>query len=262
MRSPPAQLKMNVVVRCRAIYQHPVATQGREAGLKIPERACPRRSGLNPGWTVELKVSLSAFVSAAAETAAVRSENRAASEMRPQAGLSLLPEGTFPIAGASKDGMRKNLKWILAVLVAGFALLQLANPSRTNPPVVAGHDLLATNPPPPEVATLLRHACYDCHSNETRWPWYSHIAPVSWLVAGDVAHGRERLNFSDWPRELPGRAAKRLERISEELGYKDMPPGKYTLMHPEARLTAGQRQRLIDWADAEAARLKAATTNQ
>ena len=153
--------------------------------------------------------------------------------------------------------MRKKLIWILAGLAAGFALLQLANPSRTNAPVVPGHDLLATNPPPPEITALLHHACYDCHSNETKWPWYSRVAPVSWLVANDVARGRERLNFSEWPRELPERAAKRLERISEEVDYKDMPPAKYTLMHPEARLTADQRQQLIHWADQEAARLKA-----
>ncbi|MGO8838761.1 MAG: heme-binding domain-containing protein [Limisphaerales bacterium] len=153
------------------------------------------------------------------------------------------------------------MRWILGALVAVFALLQLANPQRTNPPVAPGHDLMAANPPPPPVATMLRAACYDCHSDETRWPWYSHIAPVSWLVAGDVKDGRERMNFSDWPRDLSERAAKRLERISEEVGYHDMPPAKYTLLHPDARLTADQRQQLINWADQEAARLKSAVTN-
>jgi hypothetical protein len=153
--------------------------------------------------------------------------------------------------------MKKKLKWILVALVAGFASLQLANPPRTNPPVAPGHDLMATNPPPPEIAALLRVACYDCHSDETKWPWYSRVAPVSWLVANDVTRGRERLNFSEWPRELPQRAAKCLERMSEEVDYKDMPPAKYTLMHPEARLTADQRQQLMHWADQEAAWLKA-----
>ncbi len=153
--------------------------------------------------------------------------------------------------------MKKKLKWIFAALVALFALLQLANPPRTNPPVAPGHDLTATNPPPPEIAALLHSACYDCHSCETKWPWYSRIAPVSWLVVSDVNDGRERLNFSDWPRALPERAAKRLERISEEVDDKEMPPAKYTLLHPEARLTAGQREQLIHWADQEAAQLKA-----
>ena len=153
--------------------------------------------------------------------------------------------------------MKRKLTWIFAALVAVFALSQFANPPRANPPVAPGRDLLATNAPPPPIAALLRAACYDCHSYETKWPWYSHIAPVSWLVASDVNDGRERLNFSDWPRELPKRAAKRLERISEELDYKNMPPAKYTLLHPQARLTASQREQLIRWADQEAARLKA-----
>jgi hypothetical protein len=158
--------------------------------------------------------------------------------------------------------MKKKLKWIFAAGVVVFALLQLMNPTRTNPPVTPGHDLMATNAPPLQIAALLHAACYDCHSYETKWPWYSRIAPVSWLVVGDVKDGRDRMNFSDWPRELPERAAKRLGRISEEVGYKDMPPSKYTLMHPEARLTADQRQQLIHWADQEAARLKPAATNK
>ncbi len=158
--------------------------------------------------------------------------------------------------------MKKKLKWIFAALAAVFALLQLSNPPRTNPPVVPGYDLMATNAPPPEIATLLHTACYNCHSHETQWPWYSRVAPVSWLVAGDVTRGRERLNFSEWPRAWPERAAKRLERISEEVDYKDMPPAKYTLLHPEARLTAGQRRQLMLWADQEAARLKATATNE
>ena len=156
----------------------------------------------------------------------------------------------------------KWLKWIFAALGVVFVLLQFTSPPRTNPPVAPGHDLMATNPPPPEIAALLHNACYDCHSDETRWPWYSHIAPVSWLVAGDVKDGRERMNFSEWPHDLPARAAKRLERISEEVGYKDMPPGKYTLLHPDARLTIAQRETLINWADEAAARLKTAATNQ
>jgi hypothetical protein len=158
--------------------------------------------------------------------------------------------------------MKKKLKWIFAGLVVVFALLQFTNPPRTNLPVEPGHDLMATNPPPPQIAALLHNACYDCHSDETRWPWYSHIAPVSWLVADDVTRGRERLNFSDWPRALPERVVKRLERISEEVDDEDMPPAKYPLMHPEARLTTGQRQQLIHWADQEAVQLKPAATNK
>jgi hypothetical protein len=158
--------------------------------------------------------------------------------------------------------MKKKLKWIVGALVVVFALLQLTNPARTNPPILPEHNVSATNAPTPQIAALLHAACYDCHSYETKWPWYSHIAPVSWLIANDVNGGREHVNFSDWPHDHPDWAVRRWERISEELDYKEMPPAKYTMIHPEARLSDVQRQELIQWADAEAERLKAAVTNQ
>ena len=154
--------------------------------------------------------------------------------------------------------MKKLLKWFLPAFVAVFLLLQFTNPARSNPPLPPGGDISATNPPPPQIAALLHAACYDCHSYETTWPWYSRVAPVSWLVVSDVNDGRERLNFSDWPHALPDRAVRRLEGVSEELGYKQMPPAKYTLLHPAARLTDAQRGELVRWADETAARLKAA----
>jgi len=150
--------------------------------------------------------------------------------------------------------MKKILKWIFGALVMVFVLLQLTNPARTNPPVVL--DLMATNPPPPAIAAMLHAACYDCHSYETKWPWYSHVAPMSWLVVGDVNNGRRNMNFSDWPNNDPMRVAKRLENMSEKIGYGEMPPKKYTMIHADARLTDSQRKELTGWLDAEAARLK------
>jgi hypothetical protein len=155
--------------------------------------------------------------------------------------------------------MKKKLKWILVALVAMFGLLQFTNPTRTNPPVV--NDLAAKDPPPPEVTTLLRAACYDCHSHETKWPIYSHIAPSSWLVVSDVNEGRRHLNFSDWPTDSAV-AAKKLERINEELDYREMPPKKYTMLHPEAQLTEAQRKEIMDWSEAATKKLRATATNQ
>jgi hypothetical protein len=155
--------------------------------------------------------------------------------------------------------MKKKLKWAVIILAVIFGLLQFTNPARTNPPVA--NDLAATNPPPAEVTTLLHAACYDCHSYETKWPLYSKIAPSSWLVVSDVTDGRDNLNFSEWPQD-PIRAAKKLERVNEELDYREMPPKKYLLMHPEARLTEAQRQTLLDWTSAEADKLRAAATNR
>ena len=137
-------------------------------------------------------------------------------------------------------------------------MLQLTNPARTNPPVT--RDFVASVKPPATVAASLRAACYDCHSSETVWPWYARVAPASWLIATDVNEGREHLDFSDWPAE-PERAAKKLDRVNEVLGYREMPPKKYTLLHANARLTEAQRKEIMDWTDIAAAQLRAATNN-
>jgi len=144
--------------------------------------------------------------------------------------------------------VKRKLKWVFGAAVTGFVLLQLTNPARTNPPVV--HDLMAANPPPPQLATMLHAACYDCHSSETRWPWYSHVAPISWLIAGDVRVGREHLNLSNWPVTDPKRATKWLDRMSEEIRSGEMPPPKYLKIHADGRLTDSQRKELADWLEA------------
>jgi hypothetical protein len=145
--------------------------------------------------------------------------------------------------------MKKKLKWILPALAGIFLLLQLTNPVRTNPPVV--RDFIAATQPPADVAASIRAACYDCHSHETKWPLYSRIAPSSWLVVSDVNEGRKHLDLSNWPG--PGEnetAARKLDHINEVVGYQEMPPKKYTALHPEARLTDTRRKAILDWTDA------------
>jgi hypothetical protein len=87
---------------------------------------------------------------------------------------------------------------------------------------------------------LARTACYDCHSNETHWPWYSHVAPMSWLVQRDVDRGRAVLNFSEWDREQE--AAGDLPDAVED---GSMPPGNYILLHPDAKLSGAEKAALI-----------------
>ena len=141
-----------------------------------------------------------------------------------------------------------------------FALLQLANPVRPNPPVKT--DFIAATAPPPQIAALFRAACYDCHSNRTRWPWYSRVAPVSWQIAHDVNDGRAQLNLSDWPLGNPKRAWKKMEDMSEEISQREMPLKKYAWIHADARLSANQRAALTQWLDGQVARLKAANENK
>ena len=122
---------------------------------------------------------------------------------------------------------------ILALLVIAFVAIQLVPVNRSNPPVVA-------EPPwdSPQTRALAERACFDCHSNQTRWLWHSYIAPFSWLEARDVQQGRRKLNFSDW---RPGRENESAEVIQRG----SMPPQNYLLMHPEARLTGAEKQALI-----------------
>ncbi len=84
-------------------------------------------------------------------------------------------------------------------------------------------------------------ACFDCHSNQTNWPWYSNIAPASWLVYYDVTHGRQHINFSDWNRPEP----QHVDEFQQVYENNSMPPLRYLLLHPEARLTRDERAQLF-----------------
>jgi hypothetical protein len=145
--------------------------------------------------------------------------------------------------------MTRSLK---AAIIAGSVTVaaQFVQFARTNPPV--GSDLAA----PDQVEVVLRGACYDCHSNETRWPWYGAIAPVSWLMHRDVAEGRRRLNFSQWAEYAsdPGTVSQKLAKISQFVASGDMAPWYYRILHPDARLAPAQRTALIAWVQQETAR--------
>jgi hypothetical protein len=127
-------------------------------------------------------------------------------------------------------------------LLALFVAIQFVPVDRSNPPVE--QDLAAA----PEIDAVLRRACYDCHSNETRWPWYSYIAPVSWLVARDVHAGRDELNFSTWNRLSTREQVEAMHESWEEVEEGEMPPWFYLPPHPEARLTPADMAVLRAWA--------------
>ena len=145
--------------------------------------------------------------------------------------------------------MGRVVKATLGILVVALIGAQAIRPERTNPPVES--DVAA----PPVIAPLLRRACYDCHSHETVWPWYSLVAPVSWLLAHDVREGREDLDFSTWAAYGPVKKAKKLRETADEVTQGEMPPRLYRVAHREARLTAAERQVLAAWCAAEIARL-------
>jgi hypothetical protein len=140
----------------------------------------------------------------------------------------------------------------LALLFLGS---QIVRPAKTNPAVDQSRTLQSHAQMSPEVAAVLKRGCGDCHSNETVWPWYSDVAPVSWFVIDHVNHGRRHLNFSDWTRYDRREADDLLGDITKTVRAGGMPLSSYTLLHPEARLTQAERNMIIDWAQAERTRL-------
>lgn len=143
-----------------------------------------------------------------------------------------------------KSFLRRPSTRILLALIVLLLVLQLVPVDRTNPPVES--EVTA----PLEARAVLRRACYDCHSHETVWPWYSRVAPVSWLVANDVAEARGEMNFSTWGRLPAEERAERIGEIWEEVEEGEMPLWYYLPLHPEARLSAADRDALRRWAAA------------
>ena len=129
---------------------------------------------------------------------------------------------------------------VLIGLVVLLLLIQLVPYGRnhTNPPVIK-----EPNWDSPETRALAQTACFDCHSNETVWPWYTNIAPASWLVQRDVEEGRSHLNFSEWGTSR--RRGEEADEIDKALNSGEMPPLQYTLIHANARLTAAEREQLL-----------------
>jgi len=142
---------------------------------------------------------------------------------------------------------------ILLVLTLVLFGIQLVPVPRENPPVTA--EILA----PDQVRSRLESSCYDCHSNQTVWPWYSHVAPVSWLVYRDVRKARDELNFSLWDEYTDRRRDHKLEEIEEKVSEGEMPLKIYLPLHPDARLSDADRQTLVDWARTERAAIPSAT---
>jgi Haem-binding domain len=139
----------------------------------------------------------------------------------------------------TKSRFRSTALALLGLVV----LIQLVPIHHDNPPATQ-----VLSPPAPVAATL-RRACYDCHSHETTWPWYSYVAPVSWLVARDVHEGRRHMDFSTWGDYPAALKTKKLAGISTMVQEQEMPPWYYLPMHSNARLSDDDVAEIAMWAD-------------
>lgn len=139
------------------------------------------------------------------------------------------------------------MKKILVVFLVAFIMIQFFPIDKTNPPPTPGMDFLKIKKTSPEIAKIITTSCYDCHSNETKYPWYSNIAPSSWFLKNHIDEGRKHLNFSTFATYEPKRQAHKLEECIEMVEKNEMPVESYIVGHSDAQLTPEQKQALINY---------------
>ena len=144
----------------------------------------------------------------------------------------------------------KWLKKILAVLLVAFIVIQFFRPEKNIQAAPSAHDLITYLPVPDDVQQILVNACYDCHSNNTRYPWYAHVQPVGWWLADHIDEGKYELNYSEFAAYSLRKQYHKLEETIDVVKSGEMPLDDYTFLHSEARLSQQQKEALVNWAAA------------
>lgn len=140
--------------------------------------------------------------------------------------------------------MKRKILYLLLVI---FAIIQFKRIDKTNPLVESSLDFFAVNAAPSDVKSLIKTACYDCHSHTSRYPWYSNIAPVSWWLVDHITEGREHLNFSTWATLDSKKLDHKLEECVEMVEEKVMPMLPYMIAHSDAWLSQEDRDLLVEY---------------
>jgi hypothetical protein len=153
--------------------------------------------------------------------------------------------------------MKKIIKIVLAILVVGLIAIQFFNrPDKTTTAEITPAHITKVMTVPAGVENILKRSCYDCHSDHTSWPWYSSIAPVSWLVGDDVAKGRKKMNFSQWDKIPVTKREARLNEICEQIKADEMPLPPYLILHGDAKLSQADKDILCQWVEIELKKLE------
>lgn len=138
-------------------------------------------------------------------------------------------------------------KKILLGLVLAFLAVQFVRPEKNLSPAPSRTDLIALHPPPAEVKRLLQVGCYDCHSDNTRYPWYAELQPLGWWLAQHVRDGKRELNLSSFGELSPKKQASKLEEMVDVISRREMPLESYTITHRDAVFTEAQVKELNGW---------------
>ncbi len=138
-------------------------------------------------------------------------------------------------------------KKIIFGLLALLVVSQFFRIDKSNPESDPKHSIFVVEQVPHEVESIIKTACFDCHSNQVSYPWYTNVAPVSWWVKDHINEAREELNFSEWGTYTIKRKLHKLEEIEEEVGEGEMPLPSYLIVHGDAKLNKQQQEKLINW---------------
>lgn len=140
--------------------------------------------------------------------------------------------------------IKKTLLGLLVVLV----VIQFIHPDKNISSTLTAQDMNAMYPIPDSVNVVLQKACYDCHSNNTKYPWYNNIQPVAWWLNDHISEGKRELNFSEFGKRTLPKQAKKLKKLAHEVEDGGMPLDSYTWIHKDAKLTDQEKKMIIDWA--------------
>ena len=152
--------------------------------------------------------------------------------------------------------MKRIFKIVLIVLVILFVIIQFFRPTKNRSTDLSANDITTGLIVPPNVQKILKHSCYDCHSNNTRYPWYFNIQPVAWWLDHHINEAKRELNFSEFGNYKINRQYKKLEEIIEEVETEEMPLYSYTLIHRSANLNGEQKTSIINWSKSVIQQLK------
>ncbi|RED45917.1 heme-binding domain-containing protein [Seonamhaeicola aphaedonensis] len=142
----------------------------------------------------------------------------------------------------------KIIKKLLLLLVIAFIIAQFFRPEKNTGDLASIEPFLAETKPPEDVKLILKEACFDCHSNVTRYPWYNNITPVNFWLKNHIDHGKKHFNISKWEGNSVKRKDHKFEELIEMVEEKSMPLNSYTWTHSEAKLTDAQTSSVVEWA--------------
>ena len=151
--------------------------------------------------------------------------------------------------------MKKALKIIAIIFVVAFIVIQFIRPDFTNPPVNQAETLEANLQVPENVQAILNRSCADCHTNNTKYPWYSYIQPSAWFLAQHIEEGRGQVNFSTWKTYPAAKQRRKLSEVCEQVQSKEMPLPSYLWIHRDAQMSDADIKTLCDWTETEQAKI-------